>query len=148
MNASKFIKGGAAQLKQTMLTTLSLAFPDETVTAIKSSLEEGKRRLPSSSTIKAHFLTLDVGQFLKRQAWLESCPAPHFRYLWMDSSPQIGRNWLWIQEHAIRQDKALEVLTAMWSIIPSLQRWADGPEGIPNDVVGSLIFVADQVRHS
>ena len=61
---------------------------------------------PSKSSLNRHRVVFDVAyMMLKRQ--LDGPPT--LRWLWMDSSPQAGRDWLQIKELYIRQADALQV---------------------------------------
>ena len=66
--------------------------------------------------MKANIFVVDIAMLLDSQSrFAEGVPMQ--RYLWMDSSPQIGRNWLWVQEHVLPQAKAVHLMYQVWELI-------------------------------
>ena len=55
------------------------------------------------------------------------------RYLFADSSPQIGVNWLWVSEKACQKKGVVQILEAVWSLAEAFTtlNWND-PDALSN----------------
>ena len=68
--------------------------------------------LPSQSTLKRQRFLLDLAFVRARQLHMQVLPpaeAHHVRFMLADSSPQVGRNWLWIDETRVMRAHLIRV---------------------------------------
>ena len=67
------------------------------------------RRVPSATVIKDSLFVLDLSLVLQRQRKF-SPDTPKLRYIWADSSPMLGRNWIWFQEHSVEVAEVVDLM--------------------------------------
>lgn len=119
MQLSFELRGGAAQLREVFSSALHCVFPAISAASLMASMD-AQHILPSPTLVKEARFIFDLALLLHdgRNAASEEAKT---RFLWADSSPQWGRNWLWIQEHFISTAQAVELLRAAWCLIDELR---------------------------
>lgn len=91
---------------------LSLALPP----ALRGFFLSSPRQdigIPSKSQIRHSELSVDLAFMLLQR---ERCPDNVVRYMWSDSSPMAGYDWLWSQYHEISRGSLVELHSAVRSL--------------------------------
>eukprot|EP00971_Amphidinium_carterae_P352866 6492757-Amphidinium_carterae.1 len=118
------LRGGGGRLQEVVQNAMMLALPSEVFAGLRSSVEQSGHKLPSKSTIKAHYLTLDLAiSLFYRHLW-DQHRAENERlchYLYCDSSPQLGMNLLWVCGKTVRRSLIVTVMEAAWVLIERLK---------------------------
>ena len=84
-------------------------------------LEKKARRsgvLPSTATLQRQKFLLDMALICLRQ---QRENIARMRFLLIDSSPQLGRNWLWIDETSVSTDQIIPAAAAQTQLTLQLQ---------------------------
>jgi hypothetical protein len=88
-------------LKNTVRTCISLVLPPVIKDSLLHCIDSGRFRLMSKTSLWRYAFRLDVA--FARLNWDRFDATSSVFYLWADSSPQGGRNWLLAQFHSIRR---------------------------------------------
>ena len=102
------LKGGASQLEHVLLKAIKLVAPDILVGALERRLST-PGAVAGSSTVRFHELTLDLALVEMR---IRNYSADAIRFLWSDSSQQLGYDLLWAQYHEIQREQLVPTFKA------------------------------------
>ncbi|CAK0831729.1 unnamed protein product, partial [Prorocentrum cordatum] len=124
IRTAAFVKGGPSRLH-------------DGVSGVDADYDDQLRdpsTLPSASTVARGHLSLDVAMALNRRRTFHP---DTFRYLWTDSSPHAGFDWLWSQCHEIRRDRVVQVCKDVHLLITRIAAHAETIEksggAVPHD---------------
>ena len=109
---SRCLAGGSESMVDSIKRGLSLALPPDIGKAFIQSFDNDRGRLPSASLVRHAEFCLDIALLLWQR---ERSLLDVVRYLWSDSSPMGGFDWLWSQHHEIERCKLVETAQAVWS---------------------------------
>ncbi len=113
IRTSSLVRGGASNLKTVVQRAIALVSPEALAGTLCKGIQPPESEqhfatsiLPSVSAIARGELSLDISLSLYRRRLYKRGV---FRYLWTDSSPIAGFDWLWGQCHEIAQDDIVSV---------------------------------------
>ena len=81
-----------------------------------------KSTLPSVSTIMRAELSLDIAMSMLRRVTYN--PSDMVRFMWSDSSPLCGFDWLWAQSHEIKRSEVVAICKASHELVRATRRFA------------------------
>jgi hypothetical protein len=94
------------------------------------------RKPPSASMLRIAEFSLDVGLMLLARR--RSLNAAHVsRFSWVDSSPMCGYDWIWSQEHEIRDDKLISTFEAVLKLSNAIKLCCSHSDADATDEEGS-----------
>ena len=114
------LSGGAASLCQALRHAIELVVPKALVPTLIGHLENPRTQPPGASTVRRAELSLDVALMVHRRSRV--CTSNEVvRFMWCDSSPLVGYDWLWSQFHEIRRLDLVPVCQAMHRITRAIR---------------------------
>ena len=133
---SRCVVGGSSNLEQAIKRGLALALPPSMSKGFIESFEDSGS-LPSASLIRHAEFSLDVAMLLWQR---ERSTRDVVRYMWSDSSPMLGYDWLWSQYHEIERTKLVTVAQAVWSFEQAFREHvAHLIQALDHDTTGNTI---------
>ena len=143
--------GGKKCLEVVSLSLRSVLPPDLAESLIQRA--QARSVLPGRSTLQRSRFSLDLALTLARQQWSASCGSVN-RYLLADSSPQVGRNWLWVMEITIERSviihlciSACRLATAVADVVQqyraAAQNDGDGDDALLQELAGDWQMAED-----
>ena len=111
---SQFITSGPEKLLDMVRRSLQLALPPILGGAIDQVLgNSALRMMPSASVLRHTELAFEVALLLMQR---ERQPADHVVFMWADSSPISGYDWLWVQHHSVKKANLRRTCAAVWAL--------------------------------
>ena len=130
IQVSAFLKGGASKLKDVVQRAVGLVAPASVAgTLCRSFAGDADRQrkkcaaLPSASSISRNHLSLDLALIMMRR---RRSVVGTVRYLWNDSSPMGGHDWLWCQVHEIAQEQLVPTCRRFFELADMIESYVDG----------------------
>lgn len=112
-------KHGASGYIRTIMLALQAIFTPATAKALVEQIHAG-HYLPHRNSVVSYRLALDIAHILLSQRELAK-EASCLRFMWLDSSPQFGRNWLWIRQMSIPGDLVVHTFDSVLELGGRLQ---------------------------
>ena len=112
INVSTALRGGASKLKKVVLDAIKLVAPVSLVGPLARGLQSddvGAAVVPSEAAIRKQEFSFDAAIALMRR---RLCNNSVVRFLWSDSSPLAGHDWLWAQVHEIERSELVSTCRA------------------------------------
>ncbi|CAE7229370.1 unnamed protein product [Symbiodinium sp. CCMP2456] len=123
----RFTLGSAAKVSKAFKLALQVGVPGLDLRSLASS-----GRLPSKTTLARASTYLDIAYLLYCQKkWGES---EHVTFMWADSSPQSGRDWLMSMMTACPRGKIAEACAAANYLCRTRPDWSDHFEALEVDL--------------
>ena len=115
------LKGGARQLIEVLRRAIGVCAPACLVGGLQARLDDKISKVPSASVIQRNEVALDLGLCkMRQQSYVSEC----VRYLWSDSSVQLGYDLLWAQCHEIPKAELIPTFKAFLDLTFFIRMYA------------------------
>ena len=123
----RFTLGNGAKASKAFQLALAVGIPEVDLQGLAV-----QTRIPSKTTMSRGSVCLDMAYLLYCQdKWKQD---RHLMFMWADSSPQSGRNWLMSMATTGRADKILEAASAATYLARTRSDWSDRWEALDLDL--------------
>ena len=123
----RFTLGNGAKASKAFQLALAVGIPEVDLQGLAV-----QTRIPSKTTMSRGSVYLDMAYLLYCQdKWKQD---RHLMFMWADSSPQSGRNWLMSMATPGRADKILEAASAATYLARTRSDWSDRWEALDLDL--------------
>jgi len=120
---SRALRGGARMLESAVIRALSIVLPNM---PFEWSVPA---RLTSKSTLHRYELVLDCA-FLAQRAAASTGDESMHRWMWVDSSPQQGFDWVWAELRELPSESAVPAFKALLSISAAVAEMPADPDAL------------------
>ena len=129
------LRGGASKMQKVLSQALGLVAPPVLVGPLQRGLESGSScTVPSAATVSRNEFALDMALNVQKKREYSKDMA---RWLWSDSSPQCGYDWLWAQVHELKRADLVLVFNAFVKLVHSTRACVDSFD--PDDPVDDVV---------
>lgn len=116
------VKGGGIKMIDALKHCISICAPAVLVGSLQQRLESGATRVPSAASLHRNEFALDLGICRMRQR--RYC-SDSVRFLWSDSSLQLGYDLLWAQCHEVRKSELVPCFKAVVDLTKLVKMYID-----------------------